>query len=128
MEASIGDLYEAFYAQLENQDRIFEFWITMTFAVVAGTFIASEKLTRAIFVLVCTMYLTVSATLLLRMYSSGSKLLELESQLIEAGEAFPGRWVDSAASVLTVVTFLGGTAATLYFAFHTYRRSRDSTK
>ena len=35
MEASIGDLYEAFYAQLENQDRIFEFWITMTFAVVA---------------------------------------------------------------------------------------------
>jgi hypothetical protein len=45
MEISIGDLYQAFYAQLENSDRIFAFWLSATFAVVVATFFAAANIT-----------------------------------------------------------------------------------
>lgn len=124
MEASIGDLYEAFYAQLENQDRIFEFWITLTFAVAVAAYIAASNLTRSLYILVTTMYLVVSINLILRSIVSAMKFRELQMQLERAGEVFPLTDVKIAIAVLTVVTFILGTLATLYFVWHTYREAR----
>lgn len=126
MEASIGDLYEAFYAQLENQDRIFEFWITLTFAVAAGAFIAAKKLTRSLFVMLTAMYLIVSINLILRSIVSALKFRELQTQLAMAGESFPADDLKIGIAVLTVLTFIAGTLATLYFVWHTYREARNA--
>jgi hypothetical protein len=120
MEASIGDLYEAFYAQLENQDRIYEFWITLTFAVAAGTFIAAQKLTKSLLILLSTLYLVVAVNLILRSVVSVQKLNELQSQLVQAGEVFHKQFLNDTIATLTAITYFGGTLGALYFIWHTY--------
>ena len=126
MDKSIGDLYEAMYAQLATSDRIFEFWIAVTFAVLAAAFIAGPRLTKFLCWLITVMYSVVALNLILRASVASQKFGELQRQLIDAGEWMPGGFETIAVGLLTLSTYLGGTFVTLYFVWYTYLKERKN--
>ena len=121
MDPSIGDLYEAFYAQLATSDRIFEFWITATFAVVVAVFFVGSKMSRTLYILLSCMYGVVSVNLMIRSYQAATKFVELRQQLLDAGEVMPSDELNTAVGLLTVLAYIAGTIGTLYFGWHTYK-------
>ena len=126
MEKTIGDLYEALYAQLGAMDRIVEFWIGITFAVIVATFFAGNKLTRLMYALVTTMYGIVSAYLALRYLNASGKFTELQSQLISAGEWMPTGALNISVGFLSLAMYVVGTLGTLYFLLQTYNQGKRS--
>ena len=121
MNPPVGDLYPAFYAQIETLDRIFEFWIAITFGVITATFFAGSRITTLMYSLISILYGVVSVNLMVRSYVAGLKFLELNQQLLDAGEYLPaGSW-NLIITALTMLAFVGGTIGTIYFIWHTYK-------
>ena len=56
---SIGELYELFYIILEAADRVFEFWLSASFAIVVATFIAADRLSKRMYQVITLAYILV---------------------------------------------------------------------
>jgi len=128
MDFPVGNIYETLYAVLEASDRIFEFWITASFAVVIATFFAASRMTKIMFVLISFMYAIVSANMAIRWSIATLKFRELQAALIEQGEVFPASLLVNTSGLLTITTFVIGTCGTLYFAWYTYRNQKRDAK
>ena len=121
MTPPVGDLYPAFYAQLETLDRIFEFWIAITFGVITATFFAGSRISNLMYGLISILYGLVSLNLMARSYVAGLKVFELSQQLVDAGEYLPAGYWNLIIAALTMLAFIGGTIGTIYFIWHTYK-------
>ncbi len=124
MDIPVGNIYETLYAVLEASDRIFEFWITASFAVVIATFLAASRVTKVMFVLISFTYGIVLANMLIRWSIATLKFRELQAALIEQGEVFPSSLLINTSGLLTITTFVIGTCGTLYFVWFTYRNQK----
>ena len=82
---NIAELYDVFYAALEVLDRLFEFWLTGSFALLIATYFIGEKMNRTMYWLICIGYCLFSAGLAIRYLASGAKLLDMRTQLEAAG-------------------------------------------
>ncbi len=124
MDIPVGNIYETLYAVLEASDRIFEFWITASFAVVIATFLAASRVTKVMFVLISFTYGIVLANMLIRWSIATLKFREIQASLIEQGKVFPSSLLIDTSGFLTITTFIIGTCGTLYFVWFTYRNQK----
>ena len=115
---NIPELYEVFYAALEVVDRIFEFWMTGTFALVIATYFIGDKMSRLMFWLLSLGYLMFSVGLAVRSLASSGKLIDTRIQLEAAGEVMP---LSVEAGFAMSITFIFGTVGTLIYLVQSYR-------
>jgi hypothetical protein len=84
-----ADLFEIFLNVNQDIDTQFQFWMSITFAVLVASFVADERLSRMERVVVTALYLC-AATILLQRYMSALSHQQYALQLFDrAGIARP---------------------------------------
>jgi hypothetical protein len=118
VSVNVPELYEVFYNALEVMDRIFEFWMSGTFALVIAAYFIGENMSRLMFWLMSIGYLLFSAALAIRYMASAGKLVEMRVQLEAAGEVLP---LSVEAGFGSSMVFVFGSAGTLIYLVQNYR-------
>lgn len=83
---TIAEQYQLLYAILETLDRLFEFWLSASFAVVVAAHFMIGNLSRYLAIFVSLSYTLFSFTLVFRFRSNGTLFGDVRDSLIAAGE------------------------------------------
>ena len=123
---TISELYNLLYLAEGSLDRLFNMWISGTFAVVLACYFAAERMGRFMYLFVSLLYIFFTTIVAIRWLENGQRYIVFNDQLIAQGEV-----IESSTSAimpfLTVSTFLGGTIGALYFAWHSYKNHGQGT-
>jgi hypothetical protein len=121
-----ADLFEIFLNVNQDIDTQFQFWISITFAVLVASFVADERLSRIERVVVTGLYLCAAAILLQRYMSALSHMQDVFRLFDETGLARPA--VPELAGLLRLGLFtLGSLVAAVSVVFPKFgARSRGS--
>lgn len=113
MEAfSPAELAELFILEQSEINQQFEFWLTITFAVIVAGFAAGEKLAHNLRVVAASLYILSVIVILSRWYYAANDAEMFKSALNDVGVLVQTPWVTLFAR-LTLVTL--GTLAALVF-------------
>jgi hypothetical protein len=119
-----ADLLQIFLDVNQDIDTQFQFWISITFAVLVASFVADERLSTAERIVVAALYLC-AATILLQRYMSALSHLQTTMRLFdESGIARPQVATLAGQLRLTLFTFgsLVAAGSVLFPRFGTRRR------
>lgn len=111
------ELFQVFAAQLEVVDRLFEFWITGTFAVILAAHFVGHSLTRGMRYLIAGLYFGLAALLLFRYVSAAAEAAVIVLELADKGvvrSRFRGHFREITIT-LRVILFVVGTSGALYY-------------
>ncbi len=120
---NIAELYDVFYAALEVLDRLFEFWLTGSFALLIATYFIGEKMNRTMYWLICIGYCLFSAGLAIRYIASTAKLVDMRTQLEAAGETL---LFSNFSGFTVIITFMFGSIGTLVYLTQVNRNRSDT--
>ncbi len=120
---NIAELYDVFYAALEVLDRLFEFWLTGSFALLIATYFIGENMSRTMFWLMWIGYCFFSTGLAIRYLASAAKLLDMRTQLEAAGETL---FRSELPGLGMVITFMFGSIGTLVYLTQVNRNRSDT--
>jgi ABC-type transport system involved in cytochrome c biogenesis permease subunit len=110
---SPAELLELLYIRESVIDTQFQYWITITFAVIAAGFVAGKRLNKRLRRVVASLYLLATVVLVSRWYYAGVvDVAQLSGQLQELGVSFNIPWVTIIARVVLIAF---GTSAALIF-------------
>ena len=120
---SLAELYEIYYLAQESIDRLLQFLITISFAVVVAAFMGEQRLTRFFYAVMGLVYSLVFVVLAFRMNTAIEKVIEIQRRLTEVGEVFVEYpWIAPVSGVTGILIY----AATLGFlAFCAWRGHQD---
>ncbi len=90
----------------------FEYWLTVTFAVVIASFVAGTRLNRKLRFCLSLLYALACVVLVSRWTYSGLDAADFRAALLESGVVLHTPWVTIISRLLL---FALGTAAALYF-------------
>ena len=103
-------------------DVIFNRWVQATFAVLVATYFAATRLNTLFLKLMGALYLAYSIAQASTLAFQTSKLVDYTGQLETIIGDYAGNIALSApAGILTFMVYIIGTAATLYFVYHTQK-------
>ena len=86
---SPAELYEIYYVAQESIDRLLQFLISISFAVVIASYLASNRLPGFFFAVMGLIFTLVYVVLALRMNVAIEKVIEFQARLVE-GRGLPG--------------------------------------
>ncbi len=107
--AELTELYLTIESAIYTQ---FEYWLTVTFAVVVASFVARTRLNRKLRLGLALLYALACVVLLSRWTYSGLDAAVFRAALLESGVVLRTPWVTIFSRLLL---FALGTAAALYF-------------
>jgi hypothetical protein len=113
-EISNIDLLNLVLAQRSSIDLQFQFWLTITFAVVVASFTAGPRLIQRLRILTCALYILASAHIAARWYSDAQTAQTWIALLASRGVHYTTPWVAAGFRMALMVL---GTAATVVFLF-----------
>jgi hypothetical protein len=111
-QVSTADLLNLLLAQRSSIDLQFQFWFTITFAVLAAGFVAGQRLRRGLRWLAALLYAMASVHLMLRWMNDGALGERWVEELVRRGVDFSIPWP---AVYLRVALMIVGTVGTLVF-------------
>ena len=111
-EFSPAELAELFILEQSEINLQFEFWLTVTFAVIVASFVAGTQLVQKLRVAAAFLYVLAVVVFLSRVYYAANDVELFKAALNEAGVAMQTPWVTLFSRASLVVL---GTAATLLF-------------
>ena len=116
-------IYSALYSALDLTNSILQIWLTLTFAVIVSTYVASKRFDKPMYLLVSGLYALASAIQLLRFGSAAFQAFYYKDLLVTRGfEPWP---VPNLVSVLigvgSVLLIVAGTIGTLWFVRVTWK-------
>jgi hypothetical protein len=111
---SPAELLELLYMRESVIDTQFQYWITITFAVIVASFVAKGYLSNRLRSVVTLLYLLATVVLISRWYYVALDVIGLAAQLQELG-APPNTPYLTMISRVVLVTF--GTSAAVIFLF-----------
>ena len=121
---SEADLISLFVESSQALDANFEFWLTVSFALVVASYLVPEKIPVAVYGLTTTLYLVASALFMLRGHATGRMLTSIRDQLDAMGSTIT--LITPAENTLVAMLYLfimiGGTVGTIAFVFWRARR------
>ena len=88
--AELAELWAIYNSAIEAQ---FEFWLTVTFAVVVAGFVAGKRLSRKRRIVVAILYLLATGVLASRWYYYAADSLIFRDALLEVGVTLSIPWV-----------------------------------
>ena len=113
------------YTVIEAQDRLYQFWLTGTFAVIIAAHFTSERMTKQLFALLIITYISFAAATMFRFLAANARLidaLELVRE-IDPGAANP---FATLASASIPISFLIGTIGAIFYLVSSYRKNRTT--
>jgi hypothetical protein len=116
-------IYSALYSALDLTNSILQIWLTLTFAVIVSTYVASNRFDKPMYLLVSGLYAFASAIQLLRFGSAAFQAFYYKGLLVTRGfEPWP---VPNVVSVLigagSILLIVAGTIGTLWFVRATWK-------
>jgi hypothetical protein len=122
---SNADLLELFFDAQALVEAQFQYWLSVSFAAIVASFVARDRLTRKLGVVLVALYLSATTLFVLRYYAAIGELGNI------AGEAMlrellsdRGPRVVGAITVARTILFILGTGITTWFLLH---RSKESS-
>ena len=112
---NLAELYEVYYMAQEAVDRLLQFQISISFAVVIAAFLASNRLNGFFYLIIGVSFSLVYLILAFRMDAAIKKLIEFEDMLKEFGEIFPEYPLLVQVSVLTEFLIYASVTSFLYY-------------
>ena len=122
-QISNAELIELTFSSVALFAAEFQYWMSVTFAVVVAAFVAGERLSKSVRLWVATLYLFVSVLFAARYYSTLSVASELGRHL--AMRDLPETQGAGLIVVLRLLVFVLGTGTVLWVLFGS-RFSRSS--
>jgi hypothetical protein len=116
---SPAELAELFFAQGSAIDAQFQYWITITFAVIVANFVAGKRLSKRSRVVVALLYALAVVVLVSRWYYLAVDAAQFRLQLRELGVTLSFPWLTLFTRVVLVVL---GAAASLIFLLSNWLR------
>lgn len=113
-QISSADLLNLVLAQRSSIDLQFQFWLTITFAVIVASFIAGARLVPRLRLLAAILYVTASAHITARWMSDGMTANQWLKVLASRGVDYQVPWI---AAYLRMGLMLLGTVSALVFLF-----------
>ena len=111
---SAAELSELWFQAQAAADTQFQYWLTITFAVVVAGFVAGERLSNKLRILAAALYLLATFLLMQRFGHMATGSGPYQQALIERGiDALPRQGLTIV--ITRVAVFLLGTASALYF-------------
>jgi len=123
---SPAELAELFILEQSEINQQFEFWLTVTFAVIVASFVAGAKLVHRLRVVAASLYILSVVVFLSRWYYAAKDAEMFKSALNEIGVLVETPWV----TLFARLTLIGlGTLAALIFLLKKdiYIQSDDSS-
>ena len=111
-QISAAELVELFYIRESVIDVQFQYWLTITFAVIVASFVAKGHLNKTLRSAVALLYLLATVVLISRWYYVAMDVAQLFGQLQELGVSTDIPWVTIISRVFLVAL---GTSAALIF-------------
>lgn len=119
---SYAELTEFIFLAYASADTQFQYWVTITFAAVVAGFVAGERLTLSLRILVAVLYLLASVTLAVRFQNAMITVGTIRDRLLEA-DAYMITTTNLAP--LRIPLFLLGSAAAVFFLIRPWKRRLD---
>ena len=110
---SLAELTELYFSATTSMDAQFQFWLSVTFAVVIAGFIAGDRLTKKLSYLAAILYGLATFVLIARFIDAARFGGMLRDSILEAGVEIPT--VNLAVIVARFSLLILGTLAALYF-------------
>lgn len=121
-EIATADLVNLVLSQRGSIDLQFQFWLTITFAVIVATFSAGDRLAFRLRLLAAVLYLLASAHLLTRWMFDGAVAERWVKILVSRGVDIGIPWI---AVTLRLLLMLVGSVAALVFLMRNPQRKGD---
>ena len=116
---TIAEQYQLMYVILETLDRLFEFWLSASFAVVVAAHFMIGNLSRYLAIFMSLAYTLFSFTLVFRFRSNGTKFGEVRDSLLAAGETL-NLDASNFGGLLLFLTFVVGFLGTNGYLWYCY--------
>jgi hypothetical protein len=124
-----ADLLNLFIESSQALDSNFEFWLTVSFALLVASYLVTEKIPYPVFLMTVFLYVVSSILFMVRGMTMGRMLTSIRDQLVAMNSETT---LISAAENLFVaalyfVVMITGTAATIAFVYWRFKdlRSQD---
>jgi len=123
-----AELIGLFLESSQALDSNFEFWLTVSFALLVASYLVTEKIPWSVFTVTISLYAAATALFMIRGMTMGRTLTSIRDQLesmgtttsvIAAGENY-------LVAGLYFVIMLGGTASTIVFVYWRFHRLHKS--
>jgi len=100
----------------------FQFWLSITFALITASFVARDHLSKRVRIVLAILYLTTTLLLVSRLVAAGINSTVLTAEIIGRGiEWFPGSTPTHAIFQMRIIIF--GVCSSLWFLYSTFNRS-----
>lgn len=118
-------IYENLYAVLAVADSILQIWLTVTFAVLVAAYVAGNRISRPLYLLISFLYGYAAVILSIRFVSAGQQIYFYRDLLVSSGfTPWPApRNLSVVIGGGTLILLVGGTLATLWFLRMVRRQS-----
>ncbi len=114
MPEHASDLFALFQTAVAGIDSQFEFWLTITFALVVSTFFAGHVLTRGVRIMIASLYLVSIILVSLQLAFHHQQARYLVSLLVDIGLEVPPTQAVWADAVRILVFSMGSLAAIVF--------------
>ena len=113
------------YTVIEAQDRLYEFWLTGTFAVIIAAHFTSERMSKQLFALLIITYISFAVATMLRFLATNARLSDAQDLIreIDPGAINP---FGAFAGASIPISFLIGTVGTILYLVSSYRKNRKT--
>jgi hypothetical protein len=118
-------IYENLYSVLAVADSILQIWLTVTFAVLVAAYVAGNRITRYLYLLINFLYGFAALILAVRFVSAAYQIYYYRDLLVTNGFApWPvPRFLSAMIGGGTLILLVGGSIATLWFIHVVRKRS-----
>ena len=112
------------YTVIEAVDRLYEFWLTGTFALIVASHFTAERMTNRLFALLLITYISFASTMMFRYLVTNESMLAALEVVRETGSG-PDTTFGQAASWSIPVSFFVGTFGAIFYLINCYRKNQN---
>lgn len=122
-----ADLLSLLIESSQALDSNFEFWLTVSSALLVASYLVTEKIPYPVFLVTTALYVLSTLLFMIRGMTMGKTLTSIRDQLdaMDAETALIGADQNMLVAVLYFVIMITGTATTVAFVHWRFRRLRS---
>lgn len=123
---SEAELISLFIESSQAIDSNFEFWLTVSFALLVASYLLTEKIPRPIFLTTIFLYLLSTVQFMVRGATTGRMLTSIRDQLeaMNSDIAMISANENMLVAALYIVIMVAGSSATIAFVYWRFRKLR----
>jgi hypothetical protein len=124
---SEAELIGLFLETSQSLDSNFEFWLTVSFALLVASYLVTERLPYSVFMLTMFLYIVSTVLFMLRGMNTGRTLTSIRDQLHARNSEIVliGADENMVVAGLYFVVMITGTVATIAFVYWRFRKLRE---